>query len=73
MNISIISASHRKNSQSNRVALILEKLLQEKFKNIKIFNFDLFKLNLPMWSEEEIEDSISIISNSMSGNIHFNR
>ena len=24
-------------------------------------------------SEEEIEDSISIISNSMSGNIHFNR
>ena len=57
MNISIISASHRKNSQSNRVALILEKLLQKKFKDIKIFNFDLFKINLPMWSEDEIEEN----------------
>ena len=44
MNISIISASHRKNSQSNRIALILEKLLQKKFKDIKIFNFDLFQI-----------------------------
>ena len=69
MNISIISASHRKNSQSNRVALILEKLLQEKFKNIKIFNFDLFKLNLPMWSEEEIEENRKLLFNEFSGKL----
>ena len=69
MNISIISASHRKNSQSNRVALILKKLIQEKFKNIKIFNFDLFKLNLPMWSEEEIEENRKIFFNEFSSKL----
>ena len=69
MNISIISASHRKNSQSNRVALILEKLLQEKFKNIKTFNFDLFKLNLPMWSEEEIEENRKLLFDEFSGKL----
>ena len=69
MNISIISASHRKNSQSNRVALILEKLIQEKFKNIKIFNFDLFKLNLPMWSEEEIEENRKLFFNEFSSKL----
>ena len=69
MNISIISASHRKNSQSNRIALILQKLLHEKFKNIKIFNFDLFKLNLPMWSEEEIEESRKIFFNEFSSKL----
>ena len=69
MNISIISASHRKNSQSNRIALILEKLLQEKFKNIKIFNFDLFRLNLPMWSEEEIEENRKLFFNEFSSKL----
>ena len=69
MNISIISASHRKNSQSNRIALILEKLLQEKFKNIKIFNFDLFKVNLPMWSEEEIEENRKLFFNEFSSKL----
>lgn len=69
MKISIISASHRKNSQSNRVALILEKLLQEKFKNIKTFNFDLFKLNLPMWSEEEIEENRKLLFDEFSSKL----
>ena len=69
MNISIISASHRKNSQSNRIALILEKLLQEKFKKIKIFNFDLFKVNLPMWSEEEIEENRKLFFNEFSSKL----
>ena len=69
MNISIISASHRKNSQSNRIALIFEKLLQEKFKNIKIFNFELLKLNLPMWSEEEIEENKKIFFNEFSSKL----
>ena len=69
MNISIISASHRNNSQSNRIALILEKLIQEKFKNIKIFNFDLFKLNLPMWSEEEIEEDRKLFFNEFSSKL----
>ena len=69
MNISIISASHRKNSQSNRIAFILEKLVQEKFKNIKIFNFDLFKLNLPMWSEEEIEENRKLFFNEFSSKL----
>ena len=61
MNISIISASHRKNSQSNRVALIIERLLQEKIKDIKIFNFDLFEINLPMWSEDELKENEKFI------------
>ena len=69
MNISIISASHRKNSQSNRVALILKKLIQEKFKNIKTFNFDLFELNLPMWSEEEIEENKKLLFDEFSGKL----
>ena len=69
MNISIISASHRKNSQSNRVALIIEELLKKKFKNIKIFNFDLFKLNLPMWSEEEIEENRKLFFNEFSSKL----
>ena len=69
MNISIISASHRKNSQSNRIAFILEKLVQEKFKKIKIFNFDLFKLNLPMWSEEEIEENRKLFFNEFSSKL----
>ena len=69
MNISIISASHRKNSQSNRIALILEKLLQEKFKKIKIFNFDLFKVKLPMWSEEEIEENRKLFFNEFSSKL----
>ena len=69
MNISIISASHRKNSQSNRVALILKKLLQEKFKSIQIFNFDLFKVNLPMWSEEEIEENRKLFFNEFSSKL----
>ena len=69
MNISIIPASHRKNSQSNRVALILEKLLQEKFKTIQIFNFDLFKVNLPMWSEEEIEENRKLFFNEFSSKL----
>ena len=69
MNISIISASHRNNSQSNRIALILEKLIQEKFKNIKIFNFDLFKLKLPMWSEEEIEENRKLFFNEFSSKL----
>ena len=43
MNISIISASHRKNSQSNRVALIIERLIQEKIKDIKLFNEEVEK------------------------------
>ena len=69
MNISIISASHRKTSQSKRIALILEKLLQEKFKNIKTFNFDLFKLNLPMWSEEEIEENRKLLFDEFSAKL----
>ena len=69
MNISIISASHRKNSQSNRIALILEKLLQEKFKKIKIFNFDLFKVKFPMWSEEEIEENRKLFFNEFSSKL----
>ena len=68
MNISIVSASHRKNSQSNSF-LILEKLLQEKFKNIKTFNFDLFKTNLPMWSEEEIEENRKLLFDEFSGKL----
>ena len=54
MNISIISASHRKNSQSNRVAKILEKQLQKKFKVRKILSMS--KRKAPSIVLEPIND-----------------
>ncbi len=49
MKISIISTSHRKNSESSRVGIILKNFLIDIDKNIKTFNFDMFETKIPLW------------------------
>ncbi len=55
MKISLISTSHRKNSQSGRVRELVEKNLQNRVKNIKIFNLDFCEDKIPTWSPEKKE------------------
>ena len=56
MNISIISSSHRNNSQSYRVSEILRSQILKINKSINVYNFDLKKANLPLWSEDQNQD-----------------
>ena len=58
MKISIISTSHRKNSQSSRVAKILKKNLEEIHDNFKFYHLDMFEAKIPLWtSEKEKKDT----------------
>ena len=50
MKISIISASHRKNSQSKRISDLLFKNLLNLKSELDIFSLDLAKSSLPLWS-----------------------
>ena len=53
MNISVISASHRLESQSERVAKILGSQLNILNLKIGVFNLDLAQSKLPLWSPEK--------------------
>ena len=53
MQISLISASHRKASQSKRVADIFGSRLKVINQSIKNFDLDLGSSNLPFWSSEK--------------------
>ena len=53
MNISVISASHRKSSQSKRVADIISSRLKNINLSLEIFNLDLGSCELPFWSPEK--------------------
>ena len=53
MQISIISCSHRKNSQSKKVSDILSKNLLNFKTDLKIFSLDLALQPLPLWSTEK--------------------
>ena len=53
MKISIISTSHRKNSQSKRVSKIFKNFILEINSSIKCFNLDMFELNIPLWTSEK--------------------
>ena len=53
MNISIISASHRKYSQSERVANIISSRIKKLKPSTNLFNLDLSLSNLPLWSPEK--------------------
>ena len=55
MKISLISTSHRKKSESNRIREILDTNLKSKKQNIKTFNLDFAKEKLPIWSSEKKE------------------
>ena len=53
MNISVIAASHRENSESKRIAEIIESKLKIFDKLIKATVIDLASSNLPLWSPEK--------------------
>ena len=53
MNISVIAASHRENSQSKRIAEIINSKLNFFDKLIKATVIDLASLKLPFWSPEK--------------------
>ena len=53
MKISIISASHRINSESKKISDFLEKNLLKLNNNLDIFSLDLAKSSLPMWSPDK--------------------
>ena len=53
MKISIISASHRINSESKKISNFLEKNLLKLNNNLNMFSLDLAKSSLPMWSPDK--------------------
>ena len=53
MKISVISASHRKASQSERVANIISTKIKKKNPSAILFNLDLSEYNLPLWSPDK--------------------
>ena len=53
MKISIISASHRKNSQSKKVSDVLNKYLLNLEANLNVFSLDLTDADLPLWSMDK--------------------
>ena len=53
MKISIISASHRTNSQSKRISDLLHNNLLNNKSGLEIFSLDLAKASLPLWSPEK--------------------
>ncbi len=77
MNISIIVASHRENSQSKRIAEIIESKLKIFDKLIKTAVIDLASLNLPFWSPEKKEgvgiwsDTWKNVSNTLANSSGF--
>lgn len=57
MKISVISTSHRKNSESKRISKIFSDLIFELNSSIECFNLDMFELNIPLWTSEKKENS----------------
>ena len=55
MKISIISSSHRINSQSNRISNFLKNDLLKLNSNLNVFSLDLAKSALPLWSPDKKE------------------
>ena len=53
MKISIISASHQKESQSERVSSIITENLQKIDSSLETFNLDLGSIDLPFWSPDK--------------------
>ncbi|OUU26487.1 MAG: hypothetical protein CBB97_07880 [Candidatus Endolissoclinum sp. TMED37] len=57
MKISIISTSHRKNSESIRVSEIMKKIILKIDKDIKCYNLDMFKKKIPLWTSDKEKNS----------------
>ena len=77
MNISLIAASHRQNSQSKRITEIIHSKLMKIDQDIKANVIDLASLNLPLWSTEKKKgngvwsQTWDNISNTLSGSLGF--
>ena len=56
MKISIISTSHRKNSQSKRISNIFKNFIFEICDSTECFNLDMFDSNIPLWTSEKKEN-----------------
>ena len=56
MKISIISTSHRKNSQSKRISNIFKNFVLEIYNSTECFNLDMFDSNIPAWTSEKKEN-----------------
>jgi len=57
MKISIISTSHRKNSESKRISKIIKDYILENNNSIECFLLDVFETNIPLWTSEKKENS----------------
>ena len=57
MKISIISASHRKESESERIANLIGSKIKSNQPSINLFNLDLSLSNLPLWSPDKKDGS----------------
>ena len=57
MKISVISTSHRKNSESKRISKIFSDIIFELNSSIECFSLDMFELNIPLWTSEKKENS----------------
>ena len=57
MKLAIISTSHRKNSESKRVAEILKKNVYEIDKSIESFILDMFESEIPLWTTEKKQNA----------------
>ena len=53
MKISIISASHRKNSQSKKISSFLHNIILNIKSDINLFSLDLADSSLPLWSPDK--------------------
>ena len=71
MKISIISASHRKNSQSKKISDFLNKYLLNIQSELDIFNLDLADVSLPLWSPDKNGKDICVETwNTLSDNLN---
>ena len=57
MKLSIISTSHRKNSESKRVADSLKKYIYDIDKMIECFILDMFESEIPLWTTEKKQNA----------------
>ena len=53
MKISLISTSHRQNSESARVRKIFDTIIKANKKKSTTFNLDFYQENLPIWSGDK--------------------
>ena len=73
MKISIISSSHRVNSQSKKISRFLQNKLVKTDSNLETFVLDLADASLPLWAPDKKKDGKGIWGktwNSISDNLN---